>query len=387
MTCKLEISIKQVVFILLIEEMPLPLTSLQQKALTHVKNVSKTHHETAQAAIKTIVARAGVDAALVTAAIERIQSRGRVALHFHPDRLCNTGQSVAEALLQAGVYRNQFETGISNGGLTAFRGGQRDNWEKRLFDGAYQHIKATITERPKYGALDVMHNADGPAPRFGSCYFLLDPAVSQRCSFTYQDSYYEPEIFGTIDTLTGLMAAMLRDVEQNGAIFGVAGLTVATFLARLAALDYPPVHYAHNFGRTLDDYIEAQIHGPIDLKSDVDRLIADPSFQATPTGDLLAQICATYAIDLDWHAGFTLQPAHMPDAFRGPAIPRLARRIAGENAVTAALIGQAAVSLVRRPELWQDWGNFADTLQHMKQLWHMVAYYGRPLYPGGVGGR
>ncbi|MCB0213958.1 MAG: DUF3626 domain-containing protein, partial [Anaerolineae bacterium] len=323
------------------------LSPLQQKALNHVKHTAKTHHQTAHAEINAIIARAGVDAALVTAATERIQSRGRVALHFHPDRLCNTGQSVAEALLQAGMYRNQFETGISNGGLTAFRGGQRDNWEKRLFDGAYQQLEATTTERPKYGALDVMHNADGPAPRFGSCYFLLKPAVSQRCSFTYQDSYYEPDIFGTIDTLTGLIAAMLRDVEHNGALFGVEGLTVATFLARLATLDYPPVNYADNFGRTLDDYIEAQIHGPIDLKNDVDRLIADPSFQATPTGDLLAQICATYAIDLDWHAGFTLYPHQMPDAFRGPAIPRLAHRIAGDKAITAALIGDAAVSLVR----------------------------------------
>jgi Protein of unknown function (DUF3626) len=32
------------------------------------------------------------------------------------------------------VYRSQFETGISNGGL----GGDRDAWERALFGGAYQ---------------------------------------------------------------------------------------------------------------------------------------------------------------------------------------------------------------------------------------------------------
>ncbi|MGQ7111171.1 DUF3626 domain-containing protein, partial [Escherichia sp. TWPC-MK] len=30
---------------------------------------------------------------------------------------------------------------------------------------------------------------DGPAPRFGSCYFLLSPKVSSRSTYTYLDSH------------------------------------------------------------------------------------------------------------------------------------------------------------------------------------------------------
>jgi hypothetical protein len=44
---------------------------------------------------------------------------GSVTLNFHPDRLLADGRSVAQALHDDGEYRNQFETGISNGGLSA----------------------------------------------------------------------------------------------------------------------------------------------------------------------------------------------------------------------------------------------------------------------------
>ena len=66
----------------------------------------------------------------------------RVTLNFHPDRVMSDGRTVAEALRDEGIYRSQFETGISNGGLTAFPGGDRDEWERRLFDGAY-HAPST----------------------------------------------------------------------------------------------------------------------------------------------------------------------------------------------------------------------------------------------------
>jgi uncharacterized protein DUF3626 len=48
----------------------------------------------------------------------------RVTLNFHPDRLAS-GVPMLEALARDGVYRSQFETGTSNGGLTAYEGGDR----------------------------------------------------------------------------------------------------------------------------------------------------------------------------------------------------------------------------------------------------------------------
>ena len=68
---------------------------------------------------------------------------------------------MAEALLEEGIYRNQFETGISAGGLSAFAGGPRDTWERTLFGGAYHTDDVTASERPKYGALELVRYSDG----------------------------------------------------------------------------------------------------------------------------------------------------------------------------------------------------------------------------------
>lgn len=55
----------------------------------------------------------------------------RVTLNFHPDRLVSMGGLlVLEAMGRDGRYRSQFETGTSNGGLTAYPGGgsPRPSW-------------------------------------------------------------------------------------------------------------------------------------------------------------------------------------------------------------------------------------------------------------------
>jgi hypothetical protein len=52
------------------------------------------------------------------AAGEPVDPSLRVTLHFHPDRQVD-GALVLEIIARDGVYRSQFETGTSNGGLTA----------------------------------------------------------------------------------------------------------------------------------------------------------------------------------------------------------------------------------------------------------------------------
>src|SRR6187551_3124827 len=72
----------------------------------------------------------------------------RVTLNFHPDRL-HHGLPILQAMARDGGYRNQFETGTSNGGLTAHPGGDRWRWESRMFGRAYDD--APPSDRPKYG--------------------------------------------------------------------------------------------------------------------------------------------------------------------------------------------------------------------------------------------
>ena len=69
----------------------------------------------------------------------------RVTLNFHPDRL-HAGVPLLAAMAADGVYRSQFETGTSNGGLTAHPGGDRWHWESRMFGQAYD--AAPPADRP-----------------------------------------------------------------------------------------------------------------------------------------------------------------------------------------------------------------------------------------------
>ena len=184
--------------------------------------------------------RAGCPADAYDEAMECVRLHSRVVVHFHPDRFGVKPMTVAEALLKEGVYRNQFETGLSSGSLSAFAGGARDIWEATLFGAAYHTAGVTDSERPKYGALELIRYSDGPIPRFGSCYFVLRPGVSMRTSFTFMGSE-DPratERMGLSGRMHGVMAALLAEIEEGGMAtppwppfraptLGVLNLTVA----------------------------------------------------------------------------------------------------------------------------------------------------------------
>lgn len=114
----------------------------------------------------------------------------RVTLQFHPDWPHADGM-VIEPIARDGAYRSQFETGISNGGLTAFKGGDRWRWESRLFDGRYDAGPAH--RRPVYGAWNRRGDPYGGAIRFGSAYVRLRPEVVDRCTFCFPDSALHDE--------------------------------------------------------------------------------------------------------------------------------------------------------------------------------------------------
>lgn len=355
------------------------LNPLQMTALQAVATAARELSGKAETWIAEILDRKGISPALYRRAWEAVHDRACVVAHFHPDRITRSGLPVIDSMLATGILATQFETGVSNGSLTPFSGGPRDNWENRLFAGAYQHPDGRAGDRPKYGALDLMGFSDGAAPRFGSCYFRLRHDLTSRCSFTDKDSHQEPTIFGTRDSFDAVLAELLRRAGSDPSVLGLERPGIEGFLKRLAAMADEPVAFAANFGRTLDDYIEAQIHGPVSLETDVERLVADPSFIGTETGRSMDALCEKYKIVLDWHGGFSLPCHEVPPDFRGPRVAELARRVAEDGVLTAAVIGRAAVSLARHPEDWSDWGTFPETLQQIKQLWHVLAAFGRPL--------
>ncbi|NUR50458.1 MAG: DUF3626 domain-containing protein [Hamadaea sp.] len=326
-------------------------------ALAHVTGVARAAAPAARERLRDVP-----DAAEL---IGLIRAHGRVTLNFHPDRIATGGLTVAEALAADGRYRSQYETGISNGSRSAFLGGDRDGWELSLFGAAYHGDGVLSAERPKYGALNLGGYADGAAPRFGSCHVRLRPEVNDRCTFTFHDSHLGPADIGTMAAFEPLLAGYVEDGRSLSVVRDLPG----------AGFDPTAV------GRVLDDYLEAQVHGVVDLATDAEAIVADPSFQGTPTEAALAKAAADAGIELVWHTGFILSPSDMDDEFRGPEAPPFAAAVCaryGAERFDAELVGRAAQSLVRTPESWADFGPELEVLQLIKYLWHTLVAFGRP---------
>lgn len=331
------------------------LTLAQTAALDHIRNMAVRDAGRACSPAHACNSKSNSDSnsdsnGALIALIALVRERARITLNFHPDRLLADDRTVAESLAADGRYRSQYETGLSNGSRTAHPGGLRDEWELRLFGGAYR--TAAAEERPKYGALNVLNHPDGAAPRFGSCHVRRRADVHARATYCHPDSHFGPEDVGTIDAFGPVLAAWLA--------------TGATILPEPSGLP----------GRALDTYIEAQVHGDIDLARDAEALVLDPSFRGTKTEQLLADT----GIPVEWHAGFTLAPEEVNAEFRGPVMVPLAARVcrsyAREGILNAEALGHAAASVVREPEAWAEWGSQEEVLQYVKQLWHVLVRYG-----------
>jgi hypothetical protein len=368
------------------------LHACQRRAILAVRKRAAAIVPSARVTIRAVLERSGLSEDLYLSAEHKLRHGARIALHFHPERLCSTGQSVAEGLLQSGLYKNQFETGISGGSPSAFVGGERDLWERDLFAAAYHGADVTGGTRPKYGALEVVHHPDGPAPRFGSSYFVLRHHVVRRATLTWGGSNEEdaPGRTTTMDALEPLMAPLLLQLAEGQGAFGVDNLSIAHLFDRLTCKRAAPdACEGLALGRALDSFVEVQVHGDVCLRSDVEAVVGDPAFLDHPIGDVLAELARSYDFPLSWHPGFTLPVTSVPDTFRGYRVRRLAERIVGDGddrTLDAAKIGAAANSLLLHPSVWDPWGSLDDVLTQFRRLWHVVVLLGRPAATLGSSG-
>ena len=222
-------------------------------------------------------------------------------------------------MASSGRHLSQFETGTSNGGLTAHPGGDRWRWESRLFNGRYDTTSAEA--RPVYGALD-LGEAHGSAPRFGSAFLRLRPEASARATFCYPDSVFEPD-----------------------RIVGVGELSA--LVKRMRSADLEP----------LDRYVEAHVHGGVTFASDVEAIVLDPCYRGTAVHAVAARLS-----EVDFHPGFRVTTGTLDPAYRGPQYAALAASLADD--LTPDVIGVAARSGLH-------------PAQSLKKVWHLLARYGR----------
>lgn len=293
---------------------------------------------------------------------------GRLTLNFHPDRVASSGRTVVDGLLADGRYRSQWATGISNGSRSAIAGGDRERFERDLFDGAYDAVEPGV-EHPVYGAFDLLHDMHGGSPRFGSCFVVLRPHVLERTTMCVGDSHLGPRDVGLTEAPWALLAG-LAEQAAAGALLdrpidvdGLLRVLDGTASRGIAA-------------RRLDGYIEAQVHGGVDLADDVESIVVDPSFRGTAVEADLSSIQDRYGTPIRWHGGSELHADDMPSDARGPDMPRLARSAArSDGVVDAAAIGRRVLTVARSEPL-ADGDPPESELQQWKYLWHVLFAHG-----------
>ncbi|MGV3562747.1 MAG: DUF3626 domain-containing protein [Nocardioides sp.] len=248
----------------------------------------------------------------------------RVTLQFHPSWPFGDGL-VIESMVRDGVYRSQFETRTSNGGLTARVGGDRWRWESRLFAGRYDD--RPDSERPVYGAWNRRIDPYGGAIRFGSAHFRLRPEVTARSTFCFPDSVLEPIDVGGPELLPHLSA-----------------------MADASGFD------------DLDDCVEAHVHGGVRFDSDVEALVLDPCHADGPVREAAERL----GCRVELHPGFSASPAEIDPDYRGAHIVELAQHLAGslDGVLDPEVVATAARSGLYEP-------------QEVKQVWHCLARFGR----------
>ena len=300
-------------------------------------------------------------------------------INFHPDRFSQNGRLIIDNLLEDGKYHNQYRTGTSNGGRTAYAGGDRDLWEKRLFSGAYHDHDIELFDRPKYGALNIHNYLDGASARFGSCFFTLKPHVIDRCTFAFGDSFTNPEVMGTAQHFFGILRALFQETHETGRLLGKPGFDISKTVEYILAMRQGTLQ---DTGRNLDHCIETHIHGDISLLDDVDSFYLDASYQGTDIEKASESLADQYDIKLYSIPKRQYAVADIDDEWKGPMARPLAERIIekfGDKGaqIDAALIGLGSQDSVKNPDDWLDIGSEYELFQNFKYLWHFVAYKGR----------
>lgn len=314
-------------------------------------------------------AAVGTDNGSVEFWADRFRAAGRLTLNFHPDRIGRHGLAVATGLLESGRYQSQWITGVSAGSRSATAGGERQRFERELFAGAYEGADPATTEFPVYGSLDLVFDPHGGSPRFGSSFVVLRRHVLGRTTLCVGDSHMAPRDVGTAEEPWSLLAGLAEQAAEDNLLNRGLGTD-----ALLGACER--TFYSTAPSRDLDGYIEAQVHGGVSLEADVESVVLDPSFRGTGIEDDLRAAAERYAFPLAWHAGSELHCDQVPEGFRGPTMPVVAREVArSDGVVDAHAIGvRAARVTFAEPTAMGD--AHESDLQQLKYLWHTLLAYG-----------
>jgi hypothetical protein len=221
------------------------------------------------------------------------------AIHTAPITM-NFPYYVSKKLMEAGRFKNLFETGEGMGDTDTEN---RKGYEEYL--GLSPTLRAH--QRPLYGALHIFHEhpeygPQGGAGSYGKLWITLHPDVKHRTTFTHDDSG-DSDVAGHVFTHKHVQAAAHAKQRFQKTAFQ---RLVSHFLGYKVPPEGHPYHY----------YVEAQIHGGVDMRKDVHSIHVAPANNNSPSDQREHPRRLEWAIDLGKHFNLPVyhgdQLVHMP---------------------------------------------------------------------------
>lgn len=225
-----------------------PLTETQKKAIDYSVKKSKIFSKNTHLNVVERFVHLGFDEIILKKTVKYLESLN-IVIHLDISR-------DIKLILKDGYYKNQFETGTSHGALSRVA---RLDWEANLFKGIYN--QSTDSEKVKYGAVNLLSQKSGVlgAYGYGNSYLLLKQSVKERATFVIGDSATKQIHIITFKHPTVILN-LIDDRLLNQVIFKANNLPGII----------PNMSYS---------YIEAQIHGPLNIFTDVEMIMLNPVYR------------------------------------------------------------------------------------------------------------
>eukprot|EP00434_Breviolum_minutum_P041242 symbB.v1.2.036685.t1/scaffold5166.1/size30171/2 len=249
------------------------MATCQCKAVRHIRKLAKRNHQDALPKLQDRVARLGYKEDDLWLTLAWIRELAPVIVHVDLDKMLTFMEKDTH-------YRNQFETKTSGGLL---KPATREKWERDLFGGCYDG--APGFDRPKYGVQNVMNDPRGvvKCKQYGDSYLVLKDS-RLRCTFSPEDSAnLKADKLAVLD-FYGHVLALYDDREL------VETIKVATQTDSALLGDSEKVGHMK--------YKEAQIHGEVDFRRHVERLVAHERHRSI--AERLKAMCKKHGFQLSW---------------------------------------------------------------------------------------
>jgi len=246
----------------------------QQAAIRHIRNLAQENHERALPELQRRVQNLGYTDTELWMVLSWIRELAPLIVHINLDK-------VGQFFMKDTHYRNQFETKTSGGLLKT---SAREKWERGLFGTAYDDAKPA--ERPKYGVQNIWNDPRGVvgARQYGDSYIVLKD-VRLRCTLSPQDSANLPARKLAVLDYYAHVLLEYSDKELKEAI-------------RVAEKGDEKVGDSEMVVEKWGMYKEAQLHGEIDLRKHVDRLVANERHRKQE--DWVKKLCKKNCWTLTW---------------------------------------------------------------------------------------